>query len=229
MQLAQILMIITVILSLLAGFLTFFGAASEYRSRAGVYAVSCLLLSVWTVLEFFFKVELPFPTVAIYLDLLFLAAVWVLYRLSTRSKKRDRAAYGALLCGLVASGLIAAIFGLLLTGLQLCWLAPTSFVAVVIAHFYATLRYRLVILNQTYLRLLADVIIVAVATIIYMVIFFLVLTKLFKFPADSSSTIIILNFIMVVIVFMLFPVINEAMAYLHSLTTVGQVNLFFII
>ena len=63
---------------------------------------------------------------------------------------------------------------------------------------------------------------------IYMLIFYLIFTALFKIPNPSAS-ILVLNFIMIVIVLLLIPVINEVTASIRSMISVGQVDLAYVI
>ena len=236
MQLVYVLMAIVAILSLISGFTTLMGATSGYRCKALIYFIFSIIVCVWMGCEAFIGIRdsvlLTYILPIIYLCLLAVYAGWVLYELKHASRKRDRSAYGTLLSGVIISAALTAIFGLVLPSFNIYiphWLASASFIFVIMAHFYAVLRYRLLIIDLIWLRILAYSVLIGLAAILYMVIFFLVLTGLFKFPADSSSTIMILNFIMILIVLMLIPVINETMAYLRSLTMVGQVDLAYIV
>lgn len=108
------------------------------------------------------------------------------------------------------------------------WPGPLGMGVMVIAIYYAILRYRLMHLASTWLRILSYIILTASASVIYMVIFFLIFTALFKIPNPSPS-IFILNFIMIVIVLLLTPVMTEANAFINSLISTGQVDLAYIV
>ena len=98
----------------------------------------------------------------------------------------------------------------------------------VIAIYYAILRYRLMHLASSWLKILSYIILISSASIIYMVIFFIIFTALFKIPNPSAS-IFILNFIMIVIVLLLMPVLNEVTAFINSLISTGQIDLAYIV
>lgn len=63
---------------------------------------------------------------------------------------------------------------------------------------------------------------------IYMLIFYLIFTTLFKIPNPSTS-VLVLNFLMIVIVLLLMPVIREVSAVLRSMIMVGQVDIAYVV
>ncbi len=159
----------------------------------------------------------------------FIFAGW--YEIKHASSKRARRGAQVLFYGLLAAGAIAGTFDVvlpLLGNYNLVWIGPISTSIVIFAHFYACLRYRLLVLNSAWLKTLAYVILMSLAAVVYMVIFFLIFTALFKIPNPSAS-IIILNFIMIVIVLLLLPALTELMAYVRSLISVGQVDIAYVI
>lgn len=83
-------------------------------------------------------------------------------------------------------------------------------------------------LSASWLKVLSYVILMTSAAIVYMVIFFIIFTALFKIPNPSAS-IFILNFIMIVIVLLLMPVLNELSAFINSLINTGQVDLGYVV
>lgn len=64
--------------------------------------------------------------------------------------------------------------------------------------------------------------------VVYMLLFYLVFTALFKIPNPSAS-ILFLNFIMIVIMLLLMPVINEVAASIRSEISTGQVDIAYVI
>lgn len=62
----------------------------------------------------------------------------------------------------------------------------------------------------------------------YMLLFYIVFTSLFKIPSPSAS-VLVLNFLMVVIVLILMPVINELNSVIKSMISVGQVDLAYVV
>ena len=159
----------------------------------------------------------------------FLVAGW--YEIQHAPNKRVKSGAKTLFYGLIIAGALAGTFDVvlpLLGNYSLIWIGPISTSLVIFAHFYATIRFRLLVLNSNWLKTLAYVILTSLAAMVYMVIFFVIFMALFKIPNPSAS-IIVLNFIMIVIVLLLLPVINEVMAYVRSLISVGQVDIAYVI
>ena len=159
----------------------------------------------------------------------FIFAGW--YEIKHAANKRARRGAQILFYGLLVAGAIAGTFDVvlpLLGNYSLIWIGPISTSLVIFAHFYATIRYRLLVLNSAWLKTLAYIILMSLAAIVYMVIFFVIFVALFKIP-NPSAAVIILNFIMIVIVLLLLPVINEVMAYVRSLISVGHVDIAYVI
>ncbi len=159
----------------------------------------------------------------------FIIAGW--YEIQHAPNRRVKNGARTLFYGLLVAGGVAGIFDVILPLLgnyELIWIGPISTSAAIFMHFYATIRYRLLILDSAWLKTLAYIILMSLAAMTYMVIFFIIFMALFKIPNPSAS-IIVLNFIMIVIVLLLLPVINEAMAYIRSLISVGQVDIAYVI
>lgn len=132
--------------------------------------------------------------------------------------------------GFMLAGSLAVVFDLILPpyNYSLVWVGPLSLSVVMIVFFYATLKYRLVKMSSRWLQIFAYGVIASVGVIIYMVIFYLIFTALFKIPNPSSS-VLVLNFLMIVVVLLLFPVINEVSAAVRSMISVGQVDIAYVI
>lgn len=99
---------------------------------------------------------------------------------------------------------------------------------VMLTYFYAILRYRVVSVSTPLLKTLAYVVILTSGVVVYMLIFYLIFNALFKIPNPSAS-VLVLNFLMIVIVLLLMPVINELMSSINSLIQVGQVDIAYVI
>ena len=63
---------------------------------------------------------------------------------------------------------------------------------------------------------------------IYMLLFYMIFTTLFKIPNPSAS-VLVLNFLMIVIVLLLMPVVREVSAVLRSIIMVGQVDIAYVV
>lgn len=148
---------------------------------------------------------------------------------SDRTKNAKKGDY-ILFFGLLISGVLSIIFDLLLppVNYQLIWVGPLSLCIVMIAFFYATLKYRLISMSSRWLQVFAYGVIISIGAVIYMLLFYIIFTALFKIP-NPSAAILVLNFLMIVIVLLLMPVINEVGASVRSLISVGQVDMAYVI
>lgn len=153
------------------------------------------------------------------------------YRAKHTAKKAAKVGDTILTVGFIVVGVVSAIFNLLLPLMgryDLIWLGPLSLSITMLCYFYAILKYRIISVSVGWLKTLAYVVLLSTGTVIYMVIFYIIFTALFKIPNPSGS-ILVLNFIMIVIVLLLIPVINEVKASIGSLIQVGQVDLAYVI
>lgn len=159
----------------------------------------------------------------------FLVATYY-HALKTASKRAKEGDY-ILLGGLTISGALSAVFDLILPIMgryDLIWVGPLSVSISMLAYFYAILKYRIVSVSARWLRVMAYMVIMSAGAAIYMILFYLIFTALFKIPNPSTS-ILVLNFLMIIIVLLLMPVINEAKASIGSLISVGQVDIAYVI
>lgn len=146
---------------------------------------------------------------------------------SKRAKEGDYILSG----GLTISGALSAVFDLILPIMgryDLIWVGPLSVSISMLAYFYAILKYRIVSVSARWLRVMAYMVIMSAGAAIYMILFYLIFTALFKIPNPSTS-ILVLNFLMIIIVLLLMPVINEVKASIGSLISVGQVDIAYVI
>lgn len=152
--------------------------------------------------------------------------------LNAKRERRANARKGnyLLFFGFMVAGSLAVIFDLIIPpyNYSLIWVGPLSLCVVMIVFFYAILKYRLVRMSSSWLRFFAYGVISSVGVIIYMVIFYLIFTALFKIPNPSAS-VLVLNFLMIVIVLLLIPVISELKASITSMISVGQVDIAYVI
>lgn len=110
----------------------------------------------------------------------------------------------------------------------LMWVGPITVATTMLGYYYAILRYRLMVLSSAWMKILSYVILMASGAVIYMVIFYIIFMALFK-GSKPSMEVILLNFIMVLIVLLLMPVINEVSAFIKSLISTKQVDIAYII
>lgn len=148
----------------------------------------------------------------------------------TNRKKNARKGDYLLFFGLLISGVLSIVFDLLIPPMDysLIWVGPLSLCVVMIAFFYSTLKYRLVSMSSRWLQVLAYGVILSIGAVIYMLLFYIIFTALFKIPNPSTS-VLVLNFLMIIIVLLLMPVISEVTASVKSMISVGQVDIAYVI
>lgn len=155
--------------------------------------------------------------------------VWK-YSKKTRIK-RIRKGEQIFLVGWVCAGVIASVFNMALPLMgiySLIWVGPLALTIFAILFYYTLLKFRMVSMSSNWLKAISAVVLMLCGAIVYMMIFYLIFTALFKIPNPSAS-ILVLNFIMIVIVLLLMPVINELKASINSMISVGQVDIGYVI
>lgn len=133
--------------------------------------------------------------------------------------------------GFSFTGIIALIFNFVLPYFgkyDTIWVGPLAMCVAWVFHYYAILRYRLLDLSGRWLRTLSHIIIMSLAAIVFLAIFFIVFIALFKVPSPSTS-VIILNIIMVVTVLLMFPALNEISSYVRSLASVRDIDMVYVV
>ncbi|MCL2038362.1 hypothetical protein FWG86_00430 [Candidatus Saccharibacteria bacterium] len=134
--------------------------------------------------------------------------------------------------GWLVNGIIVSVFAMILPvfahDYSLSWVGPLSMGIVLLTVYFSLLRYRLLILRSNWLAIVSYAMIFILATMAYMVLFFVVFTALFKIPNPSMS-VLALNVVMVAIVLLLLPVISEVGAAIKSMIFVRSVDMVYII
>lgn len=160
-----------------------------------------------------------------------LFCVMSVYSAKKAPNKRMRAGLKIFAIGMVIEGVCAGVFDILLSlfvRYDLIWVGPLMLSVVMLSFFYAALKYRIIAISSGCLRFLSYGVILAMGAIIYMVIFYLIFAALFKVQNPAPS-VFVLNFLMIVVVLLLMPVINEVMASIKSMISVGQVDIAYVI
>jgi len=159
-------------------------------------------------------------------------AWYFIWRRSRRvNSKKVRIGDRTLMVGLVVTGGLAMVSDLILplfVRYDLIWVGPLALSITLVSFYYAVLKYRIISISSRWLKLLSYAVLLVSGAVIYMLIFYLIFTALFKVPNPSAS-VLVLNFIMIVIVLLLMPVLNEASASMRSLISVGQVDIAYVI
>ncbi len=146
------------------------------------------------------------------------------------TSKKKRGGDLVLLIGFAISGTVSLIFCLILPlwRWDLVWLGPLAVSTTIIAFYYSILRYRVLNLSSIWLKILSYIVIMASSAVIYMVIFSIIFALLFR-GSTPSTEVIILNFIMILIVLLLFPATNELNMFVNSLISNQDVDMVYII
>lgn len=108
------------------------------------------------------------------------------------------------------------------------WVGPLFLSVVIAAYFYAVLRYHMISVASRWLQLATYAVVGLAGVAVYMLLFYTIFTALFKIPNPSTS-VLVLNFLMIVIVLLMMPVIREVSAVLRSMIMVGQVDIAYVI
>lgn len=154
----------------------------------------------------------------------------LLKQIITSSSLKKRGGDLVLLIGFAISGTMSLIFNLILTFWRwdLIWLGPLAISTTIIAFYYSILRYRVLNLYSTWLKILSYIVIITSMAVVYMVIFSIVFAAMFR-GATPSTEVIILNFIMILIVLLLFPATNELNMFIRSLISNQSIDTAYIV
>ena len=147
----------------------------------------------------------------------------------TTNQSTKRGWKGFLVC-LVIGWAAAGVFDLYLPLFRydLIWIGPLFIAIDFVIHYYAIIKYRLLDLASSWLKILSHIIVMSLAAVIYLTLFFIIFMALFKVPSPSSA-VIILNIVMIVIVLLLFPVLNEMSSYFRSLSSIKDIDLVYFV
>lgn len=160
-----------------------------------------------------------------------LAWLFILRHSQKVRTKRVRQGDYVLLVGLMITGVLSMFSDLILplfVRYDLIWIGPLALSVTLVTFYYAILRFRIIAISSSWLKTLSYVVLLVSGAVIYMLIFYLIFTALFKIPNPSAS-ILVLNFLMIVIVLLLMPLINEISASMRSMISVGQVDIAYVI
>lgn len=135
------------------------------------------------------------------------------------------------LIGFTITGALSLIFNFILPYFRhydTVWVGIFAMSIAWIFHYYAILRYRLLDLSSPWLRGFSHVIVMSLAAVAYLIIFFIIFGALFKVP-EPSVQVIILNILMIVAVLLLFPALNELSTFISSLSSSEEVDVSYIV
>lgn len=159
------------------------------------------------------------------------AFIFLAYQIKHSRRKSVRNGFMVYLIGLAITIVCSLVCDLVLPMNGYCklmWVGPVTVSATMLGYYYAILRYRLLQLSSSWMKILTYVIIMASCAIVYSLIFFLIFAALFHM-ASPSPAVLLLNFIMIMIVLLLMPVVNEASAFIKSLASTQEVDIVYVI
>jgi hypothetical protein len=122
-------------------------------------------------------------------------------------------------CGIALSTAFSSAFSVVLPiigSYELFWLGPLSVAVITLFVYFVTLRYRLFISSSSLLRLFTYLVVVAIASILYVCLFYLVFTLVFRGAAPSDE-ILFFHFIMMILVILTLPSINHTIEYIKKI------------
>lgn len=147
-------------------------------------------------------------------------------RIVSKKMREFRKPFIVLLVGLGVCGLCSLCFDLLLPLVRydLIWVGPLSVGAVIISLYYTVLRYRLITIKGNWLKIMSYVVIMSAAAVIYVMIFFVMFTVLFPVSSPSFGD-LVLNFAMVIIVFLSTPFVANMTANIRSILSTENIDI----
>lgn len=159
---------------------------------------------------------------------------FLLYSLYTVKHTRNKSVRNGnllLMIGFMITGVMTLSTDLILPLLgnySLIWVGPLFISVTIAVYFYTVLKYHMISVASRWLQMATYAVVGLAGVAIYMLIFYLIFTTLFKIPNPSTS-VLVLNFLMIVIVLLLMPVIREVSAVLRSMIMVGQVDIAYVV
>lgn len=142
-----------------------------------------------------------------------------------------RKAYLMVLIGFTITGVLALVYDFILPYFGIydtIWVGILAMSIAWIFHYYAILRYHLLNLSSPWLKTFSRIIVMSMAAVVYLVIFFIIFAALFKTPAPSLQ-VIILNMLMIIAVMLLIPALNELSAFVGSLASSDEIDISYIV
>lgn len=156
--------------------------------------------------------------------------ILVLSRIKHTSNQGTKRGWKGFLICLAIGWAAAGIFDLYLPLFRydLIWVGPLFIAIDFVIHYYAIIKYRLLDLASSWLKLLSHIIVMSLAAVIYLSLFFVIFMALFKVPSPSTS-VIVLTVIMIAIVLALMPALNEISSYFRSLSSIKDIDLVYFV
>ena len=155
---------------------------------------------------------------------------FLIYHIKKSQNKNTRKGYLTFLVGLLIAGGLSLVFDIILPPMRydLIWVGPLTIGLVIITFYYAILRFKMISLSTSWLRIMSYIVILCTAFSVYLLVFHLVFSALFKGNSPSFQ-VVLLNFIMVTIVLSLAPAISEINAIVKAFILTRQIDIAYIV
>lgn len=230
MQIITVLLIVLAAAAFLGGFAVLIGSERAQKFFAVVFFLLSLAFSGWSALYINTKIQMGrfyFGIAFFALVVILLITILVMYK----KAKRTRAGRGLKMSAwtlLLAGGLGAVAFFLLpIFGIDVEWSAPFITAAIFVMLYFATLKYRMVLLSNKMLKLWSYIVMATAAIFAYMLLFYLIATYLFHI--NIAAEVIAMNLVMIIIVVIIFPIWHELNTEVDSLISTQKVDLTYVI
>ncbi len=119
--------------------------------------------------------------------------------------------------GLSIGGILALVFDLvLITSLpNLIWIGPMATIISIMSFYYSVVKFRTLNISARWVNLMSYAILTATAVIIYLLVFYIVFTTLFRTP-NPSVEVLILNGIMALFLIAIMPALSELTNFMKA-------------
>lgn len=119
--------------------------------------------------------------------------------------------------GLSIGGILALIFDLILiTSLpNLIWIGPMATIISIMSFYYSVVKFRTLNISAKWMKIMSYAILTATAIIIYLLVFYVVFTALFRTP-NPSVEVLILNSIMAIFLIAIMPALLELTNFMKA-------------
>lgn len=154
----------------------------------------------------------------------------LLYQIKRATNRGMRNGYIFFVIGMAVGGFLSLIFNLIgaMYRYDLIWVGPLATGAVLIGFYYAVLKYRMVVLAAGWLKAMSTAVLTCAGVIIYLLIFNVVFSTLFKVN-NPSFEVLLLNFLMIAVVLALTPAIIETWTMMRLLIMTKQIDVAYIV
>lgn len=148
----------------------------------------------------------------------------VLYRIIRSESHNERAGLTVMMGGFFIA-MIFCITGdiwLPMTRYDLIWWGPVSLCAIIVAYFYAALKYHTIVLSAKGLRFVSYLIITSFIAVVYMFIYILAANQIFHI--EVSTSILVMNLVMILLLVAVVPLFAELSTIIRSLLSAESVD-----